>query len=392
MQVIEKPLDEIIPYARNPRNNAAAVSKVAASLKEYGWQQPIVVDSEMVIIAGHTRLLAAQQLGLSAAPVVVASDLSPEQVKAYRIADNRVSQEAEWDIDLLAGELKELSELDIDLALTGFDQDEIDGFIALGDAVEEGLTDEDDVPEVPVDPVTVEGDVWVLGNHRVMCGDSTSIDAVEKLMDGQKADMVFTDPPYNVGFNGRSGKFDVIKNDDLGDDEFDDLIDGMCQTIEAVSPKVYYVWCNWEFYGVLQSKLDYRACIVWAKNVFGMGVGYRHQHEFCLFNGKIDEFIKNESDLWQIKKDAKYMHPTQKPVELSVRAFGNHTKLLRVLDLFGGSGSTLIGAEQTGRTCYMMELDPKYCDVIIKRWQDFTGKQAIHADTGKPFDEISEAA
>ncbi len=209
-----------------------------------------------------------------------------------------------------------------------------------------------------------------------MCGDSTSIDAVEKLMDGNKVDLIFTDPPYNVAFNGRSGKHEVIKNDNLSEQEFENFITEVCNTIQLIDPKAYYIWCNWDFYGALQGKLPYKACIVWAKNVFGMGQGYRHQHEFCLFNGKIDEVVKNESDLWSIKKDTKYVHPTQKPVALSVRAFGNHIKLTNVLDLFGGSGSTLIGAEQTGRTCYVMELDPKYCDVIVKRWEDFTGQKA----------------
>ena len=235
--------------------------------------------------------------------------------------------------------------------------------------------------------MTVLGDVWVLGNHRLMCGDSTSIDTVDRLMDGQKADMVFTDPPYNVAFNGRSGKHDVIMNDQISEGEFQELIDGTCQTIAALDPAVYYVWCNWKFYAQLQGRLAYKACIVWAKNVFGLGNGYRHQHEFCLFNGKIDETIKNESDLWSVKKDSSYVHPTQKPVELSVRAFGNHIKLLNVVDLFGGSGSTLIGAEQTGRNCFVMELDPKYCDVIIKRWQDFTGKPAVHED-GRKFNDL----
>jgi DNA modification methylase len=281
--------------------------------------------------------------------------------------------------------LADLASLDFDVSLTGFSEDELAGLLA---ETTEGETDEDAVPEVPAQPVTVEGDVWLLGRHRLMCGDSTSIDAVERLMAGRKADMVFTDPPYNVAFNGRSGKHDVIKNDDLPKAQFEAFIADVCGVIRLVDPKAYYVWCNWNFYSALQGQLLYKACIVWAKNVFGMGQGYRHQHEFCLFNGKIDEVIKNESDLWSIKKDTGYVHPTQKPVALSVRAFGNHVKLLNVLDLFGGSGSTLIGAEQTGRNCFMMELDPKYCDVIIKRWQDFTGKTAIHEASGKTFDEL----
>lgn len=382
MKIQNVPIETVVPYARNPRRNQGAIAKVAGSIKEFGWQQPIVVNTEMVVIAGHTRLAAAQSLGMSEVPVVVADNLTPAQVKAYRLADNRVSQEAEWDNDLLTLELKDLLGDEYDLDLTGFSDEELASLLA---EETEGLTDEDAVPEVPETPTTVEGDIWILGNHRLMCGDSTSIDAVEKLMGGVKADMVFTDPPYNVAFNGRSGKHDVIKNDNLSDAEFAAFIDGTINTIQAVDPKVYYIWCNWKFYGALQGRLDYKACIVWAKNVFGMGSGYRHQHEFCLFNGKIDEQVKNESDLWECKKDSKYVHPTQKPVELSVRAFGNHIKLLNILDLFGGSGSTLIGAEQTGRNSFVMELDPKYCDVIIKRWQDFTGKKAVHAETGKEF-------
>jgi DNA modification methylase len=284
---------------------------------------------------------------------------------------------------MLALELGDLKDMDFDLSLTGFSTDEINALLT--PPVVEGLTDEDDVPEVPDEPVTKLGDVWTLGKHRLMCGDSTSIDAVEKLMNGNKVDLVFTDPPYNVAFNGRSGKHDVIKNDNLSEEEFFVFINEVCNTIKAVDPKAYYIWCNWNFYGILQNKLNYKTCIVWAKNVFGMGTGYRHQHEFCLFNGKIDEVIKNESDLWGIKKDTKYVHPTQKPVALSVRAFGNHIKLINVLDLFGGSGSTLIGAEQTGRKAFVMELDPKYCDVIVQRWEKFTGKRAYLENTIESF-------
>jgi DNA modification methylase len=221
-----------------------------------------------------------------------------------------------------------------------------------------------------------------------MCGDSTSIDAVERLMDGKAVDMIFTDPPYNVAFNGRSGKHDVIKNDDLEASAFTDFIGEVCSVIQSQRAKAVYVWCNWKFYGELQGRLPYKACIVWAKNVFGLGRGYRHQHEFCLFDGSVDDAIKNESDLWEVKKDTSYVHPTQKPVALSVRAFGNHIKLTTVLDLFGGSGSTLIGAEQTGRSAHVMELDPKYCDVIIKRWQDFTGEQATLEATGQTYEEL----
>jgi len=233
------------------------------------------------------------------------------------------------------------------------------------------------------------GRLVLKSRHRLMCGDSTSIDAVQALMDGQKADMVFTDPPYNTGFNGRSGKFDVIKNDNLPAKEFLEFIDNWLEAFEVLRPNTYYICCNWAFYAPLQAKLKPKTCIVWAKNVFGLGRGYRHQHEFILFDGFIDPEIKNESDLWEIRKDANYKHPTQKPVAISERAMNNSTRPGNViLDYFGGSGSTLIACEKTHRSCRMMEIDPIYCDVIIKRWQEYTGNQAIHAESGKPYDEL----
>ena len=378
---------DLIPYINNSRTHSDhQVQQVASSIKEFGFTNPILIDEGDGIIAGHGRLMAAQKLGLDEVPTITLKGLTEAQRKAYVIADNQLAMNADWDLDALKVEVERLTELDFDIDLLGFDEDMLAGLMEEEPA--EGLTDEDDVPELEDDPVTVEGDVWILGNHRLMCGDSTSIDAVDKLMAGSNADMVFTDPPYNVGFNGRSGKHDVIKNDALEEGEFDSFIGEICQIIKTVDPQVYYVWCNWKFYAQLQGRLDYKACIVWAKNVFGMGNGYRHQHEFCLFNGKIDDAIKNESDLWNIKKDSRYVHPTQKPVELSVRAFGNHIRLTNVLDLFGGSGSTLIGAEQTGRKSFVMELDPKYCDVIIKRWQDFSGQEAVMESTGDKFNDM----
>ncbi len=361
---------------------------MACRIKDFGVTNAILIDEQDGIRAGNGRLLAAQKLKLDEVPTITLEGLTEAQRKAYVIADNQLALNADWDIDALKVEVDRLTELDFDIDLLGFDDDFLSSLLEEEPA--EGLTDEDSVPDVEDDPVTVEGDVWILGNHRLMCGDSTSIDAVDKLMAGNKADMVFTDPPYNVAFNGRSGKHDVIKNDNLAEAEFDKFIDDVCQTIKAVNPTVYYVWCNWKFYARLQGRLDDKACSVWAKNVFGLGKGYRHQHEFCLFNGKIDEAIKNESDLWSVKKDSNYVHTTQTPVELSVRAFGNHIRLVNVLDLFGGSGSTLIGAEQTGRNAHIMELDPKYCDVIVNRWQDFTGKQAVPESSGESFDETRQ--
>ena len=375
MQIKEIEVSKLIPYANNSRtHDDAQVAQLAASIKEFGFRNPILVDG-VGIIAGHGRLMAARKLGLDKVPTIDCSDMTETQKKAYIIADNKLALNSGWDTNLLSLELEELETNGFNLELLGFDSKELDELLA--PEVVEGLTDEDAIPDVPDEPKTKLGDIYILGNHRLMCGDSTSITDVEKLMDGNPVDLIFTDPPYNVGFNGRSGKHDVIKNDNLSNSDFATFIEEVCNTIRIIDPKAYYIWCNWNFYGILQGKLDYKTCIVWAKNVFGMGNGYRHQHEFCLFNGKIDEVIKNESDLWEVKKDHNYVHPTQKPVALSVRAFGNHIKLLNVLDLFGGSGSTLIGAEQTGRKAYVMELDPKYCDVIVKRWEDFTGKQAI---------------
>jgi DNA modification methylase len=389
-KVIMRRTETLIPYAKNSRTHSdEQVAQVAASIKEFGFTNPILVGEDGVVIAGHGRLLAAQRLGMEEVPTISASGWSDAQRRAYVIADNKLALNAGWDSELLRLEIEDLEAEAFDIDLLGFTDDELAALTA--QEVQEGLADEDNAPEAPEYPVTVEGDVWLLGRHRLMCGDSTSIDAVDRLRGGSDIDMVFTDPPYNVAFNGRSGKHDVIKNDNLTDKEFSAFISEVCHVIAAQKARAVYVWCNWKFYGLLQESLPYKACIVWAKNVFGMGRGYRHQHEFCLFDGEVDDAVKNESDLWEIKKDSQYVHPTQKPVALSVRAFGNHIRLLNVLDLFGGSGSTLIGAEQTGRKAFLMELDPKYCDVIITRWQDFTGQKATLESSGETFEEVGGA-
>jgi DNA modification methylase len=368
-------IESIQPYINNPRKlKDSAIDKVAKSIKEFGFRQPIVVDANRIIVVGHTRYRASKKLGLKEVPITVADNLTQEQINAYRIADNRTNEEAEWDIDLLKTEIKELELADFNLDLTGFDEDQLNDFLF---EEQEGLTDEDEVPEAPEEPITKLGDIWKLGNHRLMCGDSTMLDNIDKLIEKQKPDMIFTDPPYNVAFNGRSGKFDVIKNDNLEESEFNNFIDTILGNLKLLNINTYYICCNWAFYGILQKKLKPKACIVWAKNVFGLGKGYRHQHEFILFDGFIDASIKNESDLWKIKKDSKYQHPTQKPVELSSRAIINSSRADNIiLDLFGGSGSTLIACEKLNRKARIMELDPKYCDVIVKRWEQFTGKKA----------------
>ena len=366
---------------KNARKRTDRSAKlIKQSLEQYGAARSIVIDENNRILAGNGTIAGAKAAGIKNLKIIESNGdeiiavkrtgLSEEEKVGLAIADNRSGDLSEWDIDMLEQLSKEHDLNDF------FDKKELDDILSKKEILPtEGLTDPDDVPEVPEEPVTREGDLYILGNHRLLCGDSTNIQHLEKLMDGNKADMVFTDPPYNVAFNGRSGKFDVIKNDDLSEDSFDELITGMVEMINILKPHHYYVWCNWKFYATLQTKLPFKGCIVWAKNVFGLGVGYRHQHEFCLFNAKIDKHIKNESDLWQVKKDVSYMHPTQKPVELAERALINH-KQGNVIDLFGGSGSTLIAAERLKRQAFLMELDPQYCDVIVKRWEDFTGNKA----------------
>ena len=394
--------DSLIPYARNSRTHSdAQVGKIAASIKEFGFLNPIIVDGGNGIIAGHGRVMAAQKLGLDMLPVIEAGHLTDAQRRAYVIADNRLALDAGWDNDMLKVELSDLQEADFDLTLTGFDPSEIDAFLA---EPTEGLTDEDAVPEVPVQPVTVEGDIWLLGRHRLMCGDSTSVDAVDKLMDGRKADMVFTDPPYGVDYKGghfHSGDVNIkrhrekLKNDDSAQ-IYTDVIpiiaaycDGPCYTWFADTKPV-------ELYNAVSAVGEIHALIIWHKinaTYAAMNAQYKQRHEPCLYwkpKGKTLRWsgASTEATIWEIKRDARNdMHPTQKPVALAEKAILNHSVGL-VADFFGGSGSTLIACEKNNRNCVMMEFNPAYCDVIIKRWQDFTGQQATLEATGQTYDEL----
>lgn len=385
MKVKQTPIDQVIPYARNPRKNGDAIAKVAASLKEFGWQQPIVVDSEMVVIAGHTRLAAARTLGMEKVPVVIADGLTPAQVKAYRLADNRVSQEAQWDDELLSVELEELLADGYNLSETGFDEDELASLLA---QEVEGLTDEDSVPEVPETPKTVQGDIWILGRHRLMCGDSTSIDAVEKLMDGNDVDCVYTDPPYGI---------DIVKGGHVGggklasvgtyvpvanDDSIDVAVEAI-QVIQTLNARVEIIWGG-NYYA--QSLPNSSCWIVWDKK----NSGNFADCELAWTNQTTA--VRKFEHMWNGMVKAsehgqKRVHPTQKPIALAEWCFDQYAKDCQtVLDLFGGSGSTLIGCETRNKRGYIMELAAAYCDVIIKRWQDFTGQKAIHAETGESFD------
>lgn len=347
------------------------MSLLEKSLQDYGAGRSILIDKNNNIIAGNGIVEAAAQAGI-------------ENVRIIETQGDELVAVKRTDVDLNTQKGREMAFADnatasVDLS---WNKDNIGEFFTPEDTEKWGVDldwekeqeiQENEAPEVDEsEPAKSElGKVYHLGEHRLMCGDSTDEKCVQTLIGGGNIDMVFTDPPYNVAFNGRSGKFDVIENDDLPEEEFDELIRKTCTIIEKIKPKNTYIWCNWKFYGILQQYFKPKACIVWAKNNFGMGKGYRHQHEFCMFDGEIDETITNETDLWQEKKDTNYEHPTQKPISLCARALKNTKNAKCVLDLFGGSGSTLIACEQVGRKCYMMELDPKYCDVIRKRYWKF---------------------
>lgn len=358
MKVEKYKVNDIKLNPNNPRIiKDDKFKKLVKSIQEFPEMldiRPIVVNSDMVILGGNMRFKACKEAGLKEIPIIIADNLTEEQQREFLIKDN--TSGGEWDFEMLANDwdVEQLEDWGLDVPTFEADVH-----------LEAEEDDFDATP--PEEPKTVLGDLYEIGEHRLLCGDSTDSDTVAKLMNGEKADMVFTDPPYNVAFNGRSGNFDVIENDDLPENEFEELIDGFVSVLNILKPDNYYVWCNWKFYGILQSKLEFKACIVWAKNVFGLGRGYRHQHEFCLFNGKLDEGINNESDLWEVKKDTKYQHPTQKPIELANRALLNHKTNKNIVDLFSGSGSTMVASHQLKRKCYGMELDPKYCDVIVKR-------------------------
>jgi DNA modification methylase len=368
-------VSSLIPYARNSRTHSdEQVAKIAASIREFGFLNPVIVDGDNGIIAGHGRVMAAQKLGLVEVPTVEASHLSDAQRRAYVIADNRLALDAGWDDEMLRVEFGDLEAEGFDLTLTGFTLDEIDALQI--EEVEEGLTDEDAVPEVPEQPVTVEGDVWILGRHRLMCGDSTSIDAVERLMDGKKPDLIHTDPPY--GMNAVSKSSVLKKNygtDILGDDTPDVAKDAF-QLINGLYPEAKQIWWGANYYcSVLP---DSECWLVWDKNN-GSSDQTDCELAWANFRSVVRQFTKASEKINRV-------HPTQKPVALMewiIQRFNLSAKI--IADFFGGSGSTLIAAEKHGIDGYIMEFDPKFCDVIIKRWQEYTGQQAIHEETGEPF-------
>jgi len=375
MQIYDKRLDEIKPYENNPRHNDNAVDAVANSIREFGFKVPIVVDSEGVIVAGHTRYKAAQKLGLQTVPCLVADDLNEEQINAFRLADNKVGELATWDLDTLRVELDNIGE--IDMSEFGFNLD------GIGEEPQEVQEDDFD-EEPPEEPTSALGDIYQLGEHKLMCGDSTNKDDVAKLMDGAKADMVFTDPPYGYSYQSnfrvKTKKFDVLKNDDKILNFFgviSEYIKGF--VFVCTSWKVIPKW--WELF---EQHFPLTNLIIWNKGGGGLG-DLKHtfitDYEIILCSNNNQE-IKGEriGSVWSVGKDDvnSYVHATQKPIGLSAIAIKECTdKNDIVLDVFGGSGSTLIACEQLNRKCYMMEMSPKYVDVIIKRWEEYTGKKAV---------------
>ncbi len=429
MQVELRPIGGIEPYENNPRQNDAGVDAVAASIQEFGFRQPIVVDEEGVIIVGHTRYKAALKLGLAEVPVHVAVGLSPAQAKAYRIADNQTATLSSWDDDKLPLELAQLQEMDYDLDLTGFSADELMRLI--GSEENEGLTDPDAVPEPPDEATTKPGDLWILGKHRLLCGDSSKPEDVDRLLDGAVVHLVNTDPPYNVKVEPRSNNaiaaglssfpadakphyhgFDLARdaqkgtpttkklrakdrplaNDFVSDEEFDRLLRAWFGNLARVllPGRCFYIWGGYANVGnyppVLKATgLYFSQAIIWDKqHPVLTRKDYMGAHEWCFYGwreGAGHQFFgpNNTTDLWSLKKvnPQNMIHLTEKPVELAARAMEYSSKPgENVLDLFGGSGSTLIAAEQTGRKAFTMELDPLYCDVIVQRFEAFSGQKA----------------
>ena len=396
-------VESLIPYARNSRTHSdEQVAQVAASIKEFGFTNPVLVDQDGMIIAGHGRTLAAQRLQMKEVPCLRLSHLSEAQKRAYVIADNKLALNAGWDDELLAVELRDLKDSDFDLSLTGFGDDELADLLA--EALEEGLTDEDSVPEAPETPVTVEGDIWVLGKHRLMCGDATSIENLEKLCEGQLVDMWLTDPPYNVAYEGKTKDALTIKNDEMGNEDFRQFLRDSYTAADAVMKPgaVFYIWhADSEGYNFRGAAFDIewtiRQCLIWKKQTMVMGrQDYHWQHEPCLYGWK-----EGAAHLWASDRKQTTIlefnrpmrsadHPTMKPVELFEYQILNNTKGADlVLDSFSGSGTTVICCEKIGRRARALELDPVYCDVIVKRWQEYTGKHAVLEGSDLSFDKVS---
>ena len=406
------PTAKLVGYARNARTHSEEqVAQIAASIVEFGFTNPILAGADGVVVAGHGRLAASRKLGLETVPVVVLDHLSPTQRRALVIADNRIAENAGWDDEMLRLELAELQDAGFNLDVTGFDADALAELMAGGEPEHEGQTDEDAVPEVSEAPVSKLGDVWLLGPHRLLCGDATEAQSYVALMAVSQADMVFSDPPYNVDYANSAkdkmrGTDRPILNDNLGEGFHEFLLAALTSMLAHCSGAVYIAMSSSEL-DTLQSAFraaggKWSTFIIWAKNTFTLGrADYQRQYEPILYGwpeGARRHWCgdRDQGDVWNIKKPAKNdLHPTMKPVELVERAIRNSSRPGDVvLDPFGGSGTTLIAAEKSGRVARLMELDPKYVDVIVRRWQEFTGGKAVSEDGQRVFDEllVAEAA
>jgi len=396
-----QPIDALLPYARNSRTHSdEQVLQIVASMREFGFTNPVLVDEAGGVIAGHGRIMAARKLDMKEVPCIVLAGLSETQKRAYVIADNQLALNAGWDEELLALEIKDLQDMEFDLDLLGFDTTEIDQYLASADATQEGETDADESPEPPADPVSRRGDVWMLGKHRVMCGDSTSLNDAATLMGGGMADLLVTDPPYNVAYEGKTADALKIENDAMFDEEFRAFLRRAYVAADAhMRPgAAFYIWHadseGLNFRGAAKDVgWQVRQCLVWNKNVMVMGrQDYHWKHEPCLYGWKAGAAHIWESDRKQVtvlefnRPNRNAEHPTMKPVDLIQYQVENSSRPGNtVLDLFGGSGTTLMACERSGRINRSMELDPKYCDVIVRRWQKYTGKRATHEVTGEAF-------
>jgi len=395
------PIEKLIPYARNARTHSEAqIAQIAASIREFGFTNPVLIDAENGIIAGHGRVLAALKLDLKVLPIIRLSYLTEDQKRAYIIADNKLALNAGWDEELLRLELEALKDADFDLEYTGFGEDELMDILGIKDTA--GLTEDDEAPELSHEPaITQIGDIWILGAHRLMCGDSTKKEEVVLLMDGELADLMLTDPPYNMAMQGGNRgepnrkKGMKIKNDSMVDAEFSAFLVDAFAAADNVMKKgaVFYIWhSDSEMYNflaaALTNKWKFTQCLIWVKNSLVMGrKDYHNQHEPCLYGWKEGAAHLWASDRKQttlLKFDRPVrseIHPTMKPVALFEYQLLNNTKGSDiVLDLFGGSGTTIIACQKTGRIARLMELDPHYCDVIIKRWEEYVGEKAVLAD------------
>lgn len=401
------PTAKLLPYARNARTHSEEqVAQIAASIAEFGFTNPILAGSDGIIVAGHGRLAAAQKLGLEIVPVVVLDHLTPTQRRALVIADNRIAENAGWDDAMLRIELEALQLEGFDLDITGFDADALAELIAGDEPDNEGQTDEDAVPELGETSISRPGDVWIMGQHRLMCGDATVAASYNRLMQGDAADMVFTDPPYNVNYANSAkdkmrGKDRAILNDNLGDGFYEFLLAALTPTVAHCSGGIYVAMSSSEL-DVLQAAFraaggKWSTFIIWAKNTFTLGrADYQRQYEPILYGwpeGATRHWCgdRDQGDVWAIKKPQKNdLHPTMKPVELVERAIRNSSRPGNVvLDPFGGSGTTLIAAEKSGRIARLIELDPKYVDVIVRRWEEFTGKKATRETDGFAFVQMA---